>query len=100
MEKNSPNRLGEYNDKQRRRAEAIERGEKKITELFRDAPKQDDTENLINDLCLALSFYVEGYPFDDEHRTKHRTLINKAYDMIGIPDTIKDILNRKESDKK
>lgn len=36
MDAYNPNRLGEYNEIQRKRAEYIERGEKQIQELFED----------------------------------------------------------------
>ena len=51
-----------------------------------------ETELLINDLWLALSMYVDGYPFDEDHREKHRELILRAQRAIGIPDDIEDYL--------
>lgn len=96
MEKNSPNKLSTYNDLQKKRAEYIEKGEKFIEELFEESlPKQKldaDTGNLINDLWLALSLYVGGYPFDEDHKVKHRILIKRAQQKLGIPETLEELV--------
>lgn len=50
--------------------------------------KDDNTiylENIINDLILALSMHIHDYPFDDNHITKQKDLIIKAYRAIGTP---------------
>lgn len=59
---------------------------KKLNEL------DDYTGNLINDLWCALALYVEGYPFDENHREKHLILIQRAQIRLGIPETLEELV--------
>ncbi|GAG75086.1 unnamed protein product, partial [marine sediment metagenome] len=43
-------------------------------------------------LCLALSWYIEGYPFDEDHKWKHRDLVGRAQRKLGIPEKLEDLL--------
>ena len=54
--------------------------EKYITEL----------QDVINDLVLMGSFYVEGYPFDEDHKAKHRKLLEYARKVAMLP-SIEDL---------
>ena len=47
MDAYNPNRLGEYNETQRKRAEYIERGEKKIQELFEDTIEEGVVKGIV-----------------------------------------------------
>lgn len=51
----------------------------------------EETKYLLNDLWLALSWYVEGYTFDEDHKCKHRKLIKRAQKKLGIPEKIEDL---------
>lgn len=53
----------------------------------------DDTKNLINDLWCALSLYVEGYPFDEDHKKKHLLLIRRAQIKLRIPKTLEELVS-------
>lgn len=52
MKINITNRLNEYNEIQRKRAEYIERGEKQIQELFDAPPKKENTKTKIKVLTV------------------------------------------------
>lgn len=51
--------------------------------------KKDDhtvyLEHIINDLILSLSMWINKYPFDENHITKQKQLINRGYRAIGTP---------------
>jgi len=49
---NIPNRLSEYNETQRKRAEYIERGEEKIRELFDALPKKKNKKTRVRVLMI------------------------------------------------
>lgn len=38
----------------------------------------EEEKDLINDLWFTLSWYVDGYPFDSQHKIKHKMLIKRA----------------------
>ena len=44
----------------------------------------------IDDLTLALSQWIDGYPFDEDHKYKQRKLVDHACALIGKPRTIKE----------
>lgn len=48
-------------------------------------------KNIINDLVLCLNMWIEDYPFDDNHITKQKILVDKAYRAIGIPITLEEL---------
>jgi len=47
--------------------------------------------DVINDLTLALELWVEGYPFDEDHKEKHRKLNEYACRLIDKPVTIEEL---------
>ena len=53
--------------------------------------KRDALADMINDLTLALSMWIDGYPFDDDHKCKQRDLIYRACVMIGKPNTMEEL---------
>lgn len=53
--------------------------------------KRDDLADMINDLTLSLSMWIDGYPFDEDHRYKQRDMIYRACVMIGKPNTIEEL---------
>ncbi len=52
----------------------------------------DNLKSLINDLTLALEMWIDGYPFDEDHKAKQRMLINRASFAIGKPRNIKELI--------
>lgn len=48
-------------------------------------------KNIINDLVLALNFYINGYPLDDNHIAKQKELIIRSYRVLGTPITIEEM---------
>ena len=55
---------------------------------------QKHTEYLssaINDLTLSLELWIDGYPFDEDHKAKQKMLIDRACMMIGKPRTIEEL---------
>ena len=48
-------------------------------------------ENIINNLILALNMHINDYPFDDNHITKQKELINRGYRAIGTPITMEEM---------
>jgi hypothetical protein len=48
-------------------------------------------KNIINDLILCLSMWIEDYPFDNNHISKQKDLINKAYRAIGTPISMEEM---------
>lgn len=49
-------------------------------------------KSIINDLTLALEMWIDGYPFDDDHKHKQKILINEACVAIGKPRSIKELI--------
>lgn len=47
--------------------------------------------NTINDLTLSLSMWIEGYPFDKNHKAKQKQMIDNACVMIGKPRTTEEL---------
>lgn len=52
---------------------------------------EEELKNIINDLTLALELWIDGYPFDEDHKKKHRILINRACLLIGKPRSIAEL---------
>ena len=46
---------------------------------------------MINDLTLSLEMWIDGYPFDDNHKEKQKMMINNACLLIGKPRTIEEL---------
>ena len=53
--------------------------------------KNKHLASIINDLTLSLEMWIEGYPFDDNHKVKQLRLINEACVLIGKPRTIEEL---------
>jgi len=47
--------------------------------------------DMINDLTQSLSMWIDGYPFDDDHCCKQRTMIDNACLLIGKPRTMEEL---------
>ena len=47
--------------------------------------------DMINDLTLSLEMWIDGYPFDDDHREKQKMMINNACLLIGKPRTVEEM---------
>ncbi len=47
--------------------------------------------DVINDLTLALSMWIDEYPFDDDHKAKQRMMIDSACVLIGKPRTMEEL---------
>lgn len=47
--------------------------------------------SMINDLTLSLGMWIDGYPFDDDHKEKQKMMINNACLLIGKPRTIEEL---------
>jgi len=52
----------------------------------------EDLKSIINDLTLVVEMYIDNYPFDEDHKAKHRILVNEASFMIGKPRSIKELI--------
>ena len=46
---------------------------------------------MINDLTLLLDMWIDGYPFDEDHLKKQKTLVDIACFMIGKPRTVDEM---------
>jgi hypothetical protein len=53
----------------------------------------DNLKDIINDLTLALEMWIEGYPFDEDHKVKQRILINRACFAIGKPRSVAELVS-------
>ena len=57
--------------------------------------EQDDyikqLQDVINDLTLSLGMWLEGYPFDNHHKSKQKQMIDHACVLIGKPRTIEEL---------
>jgi len=47
--------------------------------------------DIVNDLTLSLEMWIDGYPFDENHKTKQKKLINNACLLIGKPRNIEEL---------
>lgn len=61
-------------------------------EIVNVCPSRSKYANMINDLTLSLSMWMNDYPFDDDHKTKQRILMDNACAMIGKPRTIEELV--------
>jgi hypothetical protein len=49
-------------------------------------------KDCINDLTLSLSMWIEGYPFDEDHKEKQRRMVDYASVLIGKPRTPEELM--------
>ena len=47
--------------------------------------------NMINDLTLSLEMWINGYPFDEDHKIKQKMMIDNACLLIGKPRDIEEL---------
>ena len=48
-------------------------------------------QDTINDLTLSLEMWLGDYPFDDDHKSKQKRMIDNACVLIGKPRTIEEL---------
>lgn len=74
-----------------RRDNLIEKIEGHYDMIVGVCPSNSKYASIINDLTLSLSMWIDGYPFDDDHKAKQREMIDNACVMIGKPRTIEEL---------
>lgn len=50
-----------------------------------------ELKDAINDLTLIVEMYMDDYPFDADHKKKHKKIVDYACLLIGKPRTIEEL---------
>lgn len=77
--------------------ECIEKSKNQVDLIKEEIVKElnVDSMNLINDLWLCVSFYLLEYPYDEDHKEKHKLLVKKAQSFLGIPENLEYYIKTK-----